>query len=74
MTPRWTEDVLGKDQSSNWGTLALVSAVVAAGGIYDLATSSAPPNETTWVLLYILLACALIGLIGWLLKSGSRRE
>jgi hypothetical protein len=64
---------LGEHQSSNWGTLALMSAVVAAGGIYDLATSSAPPNETTRVLLYILLACALIGLFGWLVKFGSRR-
>jgi hypothetical protein len=65
---------LGKDQSSNWGTLALVSAVVAAGGIYDLTTSGAPPDETTRVLLYVLLGCALIGLIGWLVKLGSRRK
>jgi predicted membrane channel-forming protein YqfA (hemolysin III family) len=64
---------LGEDKSSNWGTLALVSAMVAAGGIYDLATSSAPSDETTRVLLYILLGCSLIGLIGWLAKFGSRQ-
>jgi hypothetical protein len=63
---------LGEDQS-NWGTLALVSAMVAAGGIYDLATSGAPADETTRLLMYILLGCALIGLIGWLAKFGSRR-
>jgi hypothetical protein len=64
---------LGEDKSSNWGTLALVSAMVAAGGIYDLATSSAPSDETTRILVYILLGCALIGLIGWLAKFGSRQ-
>jgi hypothetical protein len=64
---------LGEDRSSNWGTLALVSAVVAAGGIYDLARLGAPPDETTRVLQYVLAGCALIGLIGWLVKLGSRR-
>jgi hypothetical protein len=64
---------LGKEKSSNWGTLALVSALVAVGGIYDLATSGAPRDDTTRVLLNILLGCALIGLIGWLVKLGSRR-
>jgi hypothetical protein len=64
---------LGEDRSSNWGTLALVSAVVAAGGIYDLATSGAPPDEITRILKYVLLGCAVIGLIGWLVKFGSRR-
>jgi len=64
---------LGEDRSSNWGTLALLSAMVAAGGVYDLATSGAPPDETSRVLMHVLLGCAVIGLIGWLVKFGSRR-
>jgi len=47
-------------KSSN-GKLALVSAAVAAGGLYDVATSTVAPGPTTAVLRWILLSAGGIG-------------
>jgi hypothetical protein len=58
-------------KSSN-GKLALVSAAVAAGGLYDLATSTVAPGPTTEFLRWILLGCLLVGLVGWLVEYRSQ--
>jgi hypothetical protein len=57
--------------SSN-GKLALVSAAVAAGGLYDVATSTAAPGPTTELLRWILVACLLVGLVGWFVEFRSQ--
>jgi hypothetical protein len=57
---------------SNNGRLALISALVAAGGLYDIATSTAAPGATTEFLRWILLACLLVGLVGWLVEYRSQ--
>ena len=62
---------MDEDKGSN-GKLALVSAAVAAGGLYDISTSAAAPGPTTAVLRWILLACLLVGLVGWFVEYRSQ--
>ena len=62
---------MDEGKSSN-GKLALVSAAVAAGGLYDIATSTAAPDPTTAALRWILLACLLVGLVGWFVEQRSQ--
>lgn len=57
----------------NSGRLALVSAAVAAWLIYDMATASEAPSRALATLQYALLACALIGLVGSVVKLMSAR-
>jgi hypothetical protein len=63
------------DQNSDGAKLAFLSAAVAAAGLFDLATSSAPPSLAGSVLEYILIACMLVGLLGlagWVIKYRLR--
>jgi hypothetical protein len=60
------------DEGKSNGRLALVSAAVAAGGLFDIATSTAAPGPTTELLRWILIACLLVGLVGWLAEYRSQ--
>ena len=66
---------MGANQSENssgkWGKLALLCAAVAAWNIYDISSATETPRQAVMVLQYFLLACALIGLAGALVKLMS---
>ena len=59
-------------QNNDWGKLALLSAAVAAGGLFDMATSNAAPGPVVRILQGILLACVLVGLVGWVMTYRSQ--
>jgi hypothetical protein len=60
-----------KNQSGKWGKLALLCAAVAAWNVYDISSATETPRQAVMILQYFLLACALIGLAGALLKLMS---
>jgi hypothetical protein len=53
--------------------MALVTAAVSAWLIYDRATATEVPRQAVMILQYVLLACALIGLAGSLVKLMSQK-
>jgi hypothetical protein len=53
---------------SKW---ALINAGVAASIIYDITTATEMPRQAVLILQYVLLACALLGLAGSVVKSMS---
>jgi hypothetical protein len=63
---------VNEGRNNDWGKLALLSAAVAAGGLYDTITSTAAPSHGATILQFILLACMLIGLVGWVMKYRSQ--
>jgi hypothetical protein len=51
----------------------LMSAVTSAWLIYDMASATEAPSRAVAVLQYGLLACALFGLIGSLVKFATEK-
>jgi hypothetical protein len=60
-----------QNSSGKWGRLALLCAAVVAWNIYDISSATETPRQAVMILQYFLLACALIGLAGALLKLMS---
>lgn len=48
-----------------------ILAVVAAWIVYDMSTAVEAPSRALEVLQYVLLACALVGLVGTGLQLAS---
>lgn len=61
-----------KAKSTNWGLMALMTGAVTAWLIYDMATTTEGPRQAVLLLQYFLLAGALIGLVGSLVKLLTR--
>jgi len=61
-----------KAKSTNWGLMALMTGAVTAWLIYDMATTAEAPSRALAIVQYFLLACALIGLAGSLVKLLAR--
>lgn len=59
---------MNEDGSGKWAKSALISAATAAWLIYDMATATEMPRQAVAALQYFLLACALIGLGGSVVK------
>lgn len=59
-------------RKSNWGKLIVMNAAVSAWLIYDIATASEAPSAILAIRQYVLLAGALIGLVGSVIKYLSR--
>ena len=49
---------------SKWPRLMLMTGVTSAVLIYQIASATEAPRQALAVLQYVLLACALIGLVG----------
>lgn len=64
---------MSEGREGNWGRIALVSAAVAVWLIYDMATATEAPRQAVAILQYVLLACALIGLVRSVMKLMSAR-
>jgi hypothetical protein len=52
---------------------ALISGVTSCLLTYQIATATEEPSQALMILQYVLLACALIGLIGSLIMLASGR-
>jgi hypothetical protein len=61
------------DVNSRWPKVMLVSAVPSAWLIYDMTSATEAPSRAVAVLQYGLLACALFGLIGSLVKFATEK-
>ena len=59
--------------NSRWPKVMLMSAVTSAWLIYDMASATEAPSRAVAVLQYGLLACALFGLIGSLVKFATEK-
>lgn len=59
--------------NSRWPKVMLMSAVTSAWLIYDMAGATEAPSRAVAVLQYGLLACALFGLIGSLVKLATEK-
>ncbi len=57
--------------NSLWPKVMLMSAVPSAWLIYDMTSATEAPSRAVAVLQYGLLACALFGLIGSLVKFAT---
>ena len=57
--------------TSKWGKWALINAAVAVWIVYDMTTEAETPRQAVMILQYVLLACALFGLVGSVLKYMS---
>jgi hypothetical protein len=60
-------------ETGKYGRMALITAAVSAWLIYDMATAAEVPRQAVMILHYVLLACALIGLAGSLVKLMSQK-
>jgi hypothetical protein len=65
------EGFMASGSTSKWGKWALMNAGVAAWIVYDITTASEVPRQAVLILQYVLLACALLGLAGSVVKSMS---
>jgi hypothetical protein len=65
------EVLLSADSKSKWGKWILINAAVSAWLVYDIATATEVPRQAVMILQYALLACALFGLAGSLIKYVS---
>ena len=61
------------NESGKYGRMALITAAVSAWLIYDMATATEVPRQAVMILQYVLLAGALIGLAGSLVKLMSQK-
>ena len=61
------------NDSGKWGKLALLNAAVAGWIIYDMTTATEAPRQALALLQYFLLACALVALVGSVVKLVSAR-
>jgi hypothetical protein len=59
---------MASGSTSKWGKRALINAAVGAWIVYDIATATEVPRQAVLILQYALLACALFGLAGSLVK------
>ena len=59
-------------RKSNWVKLIVMNGAVSAWLTCDIATASEAPSAGLAILQYVLLACALMGLVGSVIKSLSR--
>lgn len=50
--------------NSKWPTVMAMSAVTSLWLLYDITTATEAPRLALAVLQYILLACALVALVG----------
>ena len=62
---------MSADSKSKWGKWILINAAVSAWLIYDIATATEAPRPALMILQYVLLACALFGLAGSVIKYVS---
>ena len=60
-------------RGGNPAIMGLVSAAVAVWLIYDISTASEAPSRALAILQYVLLACALIGAGGLLVRAMSQK-
>lgn len=60
-------------ETGKYGRMALITAAVSAWLIYDMATATVVPRQAVTILQYVLLADALIGLAGSLVKLMSQK-
>jgi hypothetical protein len=68
---RVVEVLLSANSKSKWGKWILINAVISAWLTYDIATATEAPRQALMILQYVLLACALFGLAGSLIKYVS---
>jgi hypothetical protein len=59
--------------NSKWPKLMLMSGITSAWLLYEMATATETPTRALAILQYGLLACALIGLVGWLVMLASEK-
>lgn len=59
---------------SKWPRLMLMSAVTSVWLIYDMTSATEAPRQALAILQYILLACALTGLIGSVLMMAASQK
>jgi hypothetical protein len=59
------------NEKSKWAKWTLVNLVVAAWLIYDITSATEAPSQALAILQYFLLACALLGLVGSVVKYMS---
>jgi hypothetical protein len=66
-------DAVSEGKSGKWGLWILVNAAVAGWLVYDMATASEEPSQALAILQYVLLACAVVGLVGSTIKYLSAK-
>ena len=59
--------------NSKWPKLTLMSGITSVWLLYEMATATEAPSRALAILQYGLLACALIGLVGWLVMLASEK-
>jgi hypothetical protein len=62
---------MASGSTSKWGKWALINAAVAVWIVYDITTATEAPRQAVLILQYVLLACALLGLAGSVVKYMS---
>ena len=55
------------------GKMAVLSGVVAAWLIFDMATATEAPRQAVLIMEYIFLAGSLLGVVGWAVTYISRK-
>ena len=50
--------------NSKWPRVMLLSAVSTCFLLYDVTTATEAPRQAVAILEYVLLACAVVGLVG----------
>jgi hypothetical protein len=59
--------------NAKWPKVMLLSAVTACWLLYDIASATEAPRLALAILQYVLLACALISLIGSAVMYATER-
>jgi hypothetical protein len=62
---------MASGNTSKWGKWVLINAAVAVWIVYDITTAAEVPRQAVLILQYVLLACALFGLAGSVVKYMS---
>jgi hypothetical protein len=59
--------------NGKWPKVMLLSAVTACCLLYDIATAAEAPRLALAILQYVLLACALVALVGSAMMYASEQ-
>jgi hypothetical protein len=59
--------------NGKWPKVMLLSAVTSCWLLYDIATATEAPRLALAILQYILLACALVALVGSAVMCATER-
>ena len=62
---------MASGNTSKGGKWVLINAAVAVWIVYDITTAAEVPRQAVLILQYVLLACALFGLAGSVVKYMS---